>query len=197
MNFLSYHAIEVVQRFKVTRSRRVDRRNWHSGRWHVRMQYFRYAIKLGTFVTFLASCTSCACSTSGDEQQFCSQRRASRLDSPQMWPRLLQLAQALAALCWHAKIASPLNSVAHMPRHYFGARGNALTFSLPSKDLFAALQGEEATRDKPLKLPRMGEELGRMARVLLKANNIITTIVTKDHIQSIESCRKLNAFQIF
>ena len=58
MNFLSYHAIEVVQRFKVTRPRRVDRRIWHSGKWHVSsvmgMQYFRYAIKRGPFVTFCA-----------------------------------------------------------------------------------------------------------------------------------------------
>ena len=147
----------------------------------MRMQYFRYAIKLGTFFTFLASCTSCACSTSGDEQKLCAQRRASKCGPG----------------CF--SLRKPLQHYVDMLRlrHYFGARGNALTFSLPSKDFFAALQGEEANQDKPLKLPRMGEELGRMARVLLKANNIITTIVTKDHIQSIESCRKLDAFQIF
>ena len=84
-----------------------------------------------------------------------------------------------------SKIAAPLNSVAHMARHRFGARGNALTFPLPLEDLFAALQGhaEEANQDMPLKLPRMGEELGRVARVLLKTNKEGAT--TEEHVKTL------------
>ena len=71
-----------------------------------------------------------------------------------------------------AKTAAPLNSVAHMARHRFGARGNALTFPLPLEDLFSALQEHAAAANagEPLKLPRMGGELGCVARVLLKTN---------------------------
>ena len=143
MKFLSYHAIEVVQRFKVTRSSK-EGRSSEPAQWKVT----------------------------------CEQRDA----------------HAILQVC------NQTRNVRHVPgklnklRMFYFRRW---TVTLPSKDLFAALQGEEANQDKPLKLPRMGEELGRMARVLLKANNIITTIVTKDHIQSIESCRKLDAFQIF
>ena len=84
-----------------------------------------------------------------------------------------------------SKIAAPLNSVTHMARHRFGARGNALTFPLPLEDLFAALQGhaEEANQDMPLKLPRMGEELGRVARVLLKTNKEGAT--TEEHVKTL------------
>ena len=71
-----------------------------------------------------------------------------------------------------AKTAAPLNSVAHMARHRFGARGNALTFPLPLEDLFRALKdhADAANAGEPLKLPRLGNELGRVARVLLKTN---------------------------
>ena len=75
--------------------------------------------------------------------------------------------------------------VTRMARHRFGARGNALTFPLPLEDLFAALQGhaEEANQDMPLKLPRMGEELGRVARVLLKINKEGAT--TEEHVKTL------------
>ena len=70
--------------------------------------------------------------------------------------------------------AEPLNSNAHMARHRFGARGNALTFPLPLEleDLFLALQShrQDLNQGQPLQLPRAGAELARVARVLLKTN---------------------------
>ena len=71
-----------------------------------------------------------------------------------------------------AQAAEPLNANAHMARHLFGARGNALTFPLPLEDLFVALQGNQQDLDegKPLQLPRVGTELAHVARVLLKTN---------------------------
>ena len=61
--------------------------------------------------------------------------------------------------------AEPLNSTAHMARHRFGARGNALTFPLPLEDLLEALQSPEAPQ-----LPRSGKDLEPVARILLKTN---------------------------
>ena len=71
-----------------------------------------------------------------------------------------------------AQMAEPLNANAHMARHRFGARGNALTFPLPLEDLFLALQGNQQDLDegRPLQLPRVGTELAHVARVLLKTN---------------------------
>jgi hypothetical protein len=71
-----------------------------------------------------------------------------------------------------AQEAEPLNANAHMARHRFGARGNALTFPLPLEDLFLALQGHQQDLDEgqPLQLPRVGTELAHVARVLLKTN---------------------------
>ena len=76
-----------------------------------------------------------------------------------------------------AREAEPLNSTAHMARHRFGARGNALTFPLPLEDLFQALheQTSAAEGGQPLQLPRVGPELGQVARVLLKTNKQGTT----------------------
>ena len=84
-----------------------------------------------------------------------------------------------------AKTAAPLNSVAHMARHRFGARGNALTFPLPLEDLFRALQdhANAANAGEPLKLPRLGDELGCMARVLLKTNKKGAT--TEEEVKSL------------
>ena len=71
-----------------------------------------------------------------------------------------------------AQAAEPLNAKAHMPRHRFGARGNALTFPLPLEDLFLTLQGlsKDAEEGRPLQLPRAGTDLAHVARVLLKTN---------------------------
>ncbi|CAJ1402349.1 unnamed protein product [Effrenium voratum] len=61
--------------------------------------------------------------------------------------------------------ACALDETAHMARHRFGARGNALSFPLPWEDVLKALQGEG---DQAAALPRSGAELGQLVRVLLK-----------------------------
>ncbi|WP_422020786.1 DUF6570 domain-containing protein [Pyruvatibacter mobilis] len=71
------------------------------------------------------------------------------------------------------KELAPLNAKAQMARHRFGARGNALTFLLPMEDLLNSLQAHAAELEKGspcLGLPRTGEELAPVARVLLKTN---------------------------
>ena len=78
----------------------------------------------------------------------------------------------------HEASTAPLNEVAHMSRHRFGARGNALTFPLPWEEVLAALQeacGEAAPDQEgslaaaPV-LPRSGKQLAEVARVILKTN---------------------------
>ena len=66
----------------------------------------------------------------------------------------------------------PLDTVAHMARHRFGARGNALTFPLPLEELFLMLsnQLEEVEEGGSLVLPRVGSQLSEVARVLLRTN---------------------------
>ena len=68
--------------------------------------------------------------------------------------------------------AEPLNATAQMARHRFGARGNALTFPLPLEELFEALHDHASGVNnlEPLQLPRVGDELGQVARILLKTN---------------------------
>ena len=71
------------------------------------------------------------------------------------------------------KELAPLNTKAQMARHRFGARGNALTFLLPMEDIFNLLQhhSAELEKDAPcVELPRTGEELAPVARVILKTN---------------------------
>ncbi|CAJ1387811.1 unnamed protein product [Effrenium voratum] len=63
--------------------------------------------------------------------------------------------------------ACALDETAHMARHRFGARGNALSFPLVWVDVLKALQGEG---DQAAALPRSGAELGQLVRVLLKTN---------------------------
>ncbi|CAJ1385553.1 unnamed protein product, partial [Effrenium voratum] len=63
--------------------------------------------------------------------------------------------------------AGALDEAAHMARHRFGARGNALSFPLPWEDVLQALQ---AGGDRAAALPRSGAELGQLVRVLLKTN---------------------------
>ena len=73
-----------------------------------------------------------------------------------------------------------MNSNAHMARHRFAARGNALPFPLPLEDLFLALQSHRQDLDQgqPLQLPRAGAELAHVARVLLKTNKESATSET-------------------
>ena len=84
-----------------------------------------------------------------------------------------------------AKTAAPLNSGTHMARHRFGARGNALTFPLPLEDLFRALKehADAANAGESLKLPRLGDELGCVARILLKTNKKGAT--TEEEVKSL------------
>ena len=74
---------------------------------------------------------------------------------------------------------APFDETAHMARHRFGARGNALTFPLPWEEVLAALQeaceeNEEAEEgDGPAAakaLPRSGKQLADVARIILKTN---------------------------
>ena len=69
-------------------------------------------------------------------------------------------------------VERPLDAVAHMARHRFGARGNALTFPLPLEELFLTLsnQLEEVEEGGSLVLPRVGSQLSEVARVLLRTN---------------------------
>ena len=70
----------------------------------------------------------------------------------------------------HRYEATALDETAHMARHRFGARGNALTFPLPWEDLLVALQDEVAERAQSLALPRSGDELASLVRIILKTN---------------------------
>ena len=65
-------------------------------------------------------------------------------------------------------VERPLDAVAHMARHLFGARGNALTFPLPLEELFLTLQNqlEEVEEGGSLVQPRVGSQLSEVARVL-------------------------------
>ena len=77
---------------------------------------------------------------------------------------------------------APFDETAHMARHRFGARGNALTFPLPWEEVLAALQeaceengdpGEAEEGDGPAAakaLPRSGKQLADVARIILKTN---------------------------
>ena len=78
----------------------------------------------------------------------------------------------------HEASTAPLNEIAHMSRHRFGARGNALTFPLPWAEVLAALQEacgeaepdhEGSVAAAPI-LPRSGKQLADVARVILKTN---------------------------
>ena len=62
---------------------------------------------------------------------------------------------------------APLDQTAHMPRHRFGARGNAITFPLPWEDLLRKLNDQDTT---PADLPRSPNELSDVVRVILKTN---------------------------
>ena len=82
--------------------------------------------------------------------------------------------------------ATPLDGEAHMARQGLGARGNALTFPLPWEDLLHNLQAHEAATlqaDGALGLPRKGEALGAVVRVLLKTNKSGKT--TADEIKNL------------
>ncbi|CAK9033585.1 ATP-dependent DNA helicase, partial [Durusdinium trenchii] len=70
----------------------------------------------------------------------------------------------------HRHQASAMDEVAHMARHQYGARGNALTFPLPWEDILRALQANMDEDADDAVVPRSGAELASVARVLLKTN---------------------------
>ena len=91
----------------------------------------------------------------------------------------------------HEASTAPLNEVAHMSRHRFGARGNALTFPLPWEEVLAALQeacgeagpNQEGSVAAAPVLPRSGKQLAEVARVILKTNKEGRT--TEEEIKSL------------
>lgn len=59
---------------------------------------------------------------------------------------------------------------AHMARHRYGARGNVITFPLPVEDLLQKLQQHLAATDGAAAVPRTGQQLSDVFRVILKTN---------------------------
>ena len=59
---------------------------------------------------------------------------------------------------------------AHMARHRFGARGNVITFPLPVEELLEKLAGNLPEGEDAV--PRSGQQLGQMFRVVLKTNKL-------------------------
>ena len=60
---------------------------------------------------------------------------------------------------------------AHMARHRYGARGNVCSFPLPMEVLLKQLEEHMASPDGAASIiPRSGEELGEVFRVILKTN---------------------------
>lgn len=59
---------------------------------------------------------------------------------------------------------------AHMARHRYGARGNAITFPLPMEDLLRKLQEDASELEETEVLPRSGKQLSDVFRVILKTN---------------------------
>lgn len=62
------------------------------------------------------------------------------------------------------------DEVAHMARHRYGARGNVITFPLPMEALLQQLQEHANMPDQADHLPRSGEELSEIFRVIFKTN---------------------------
>ena len=59
------------------------------------------------------------------------------------------------------------DETAHMARHRYGARGNVITFPLPTEEVLRALN-DFLDSDAPL--PRCGKQLGDIVRVILRTN---------------------------
>lgn len=71
---------------------------------------------------------------------------------------------------------------AHMARHRYGARGNAITFPLPVEDLLQKLQ-DNMSPDTADEIPRSGKQLSDMFRVILKTNK--TGKVTQEDVKTL------------
>ena len=59
------------------------------------------------------------------------------------------------------------DETAHMARHRYGARGNVITFPLPTEEVLRALND---FLDSDVPLPRSGKQLGDIVRVILRTN---------------------------
>ena len=67
--------------------------------------------------------------------------------------------------------ATVFDEKAHMARHRYGARGNALTFPLPVEELLQKLaEHTEQEADEGESVPRSGKQLADVFRVILKTN---------------------------
>lgn len=69
--------------------------------------------------------------------------------------------------------ATVFDEKAHMARHRYGARGNVITFPLPVEDLLQKLTAhinENGLEAENQSLPRSGEQLADVFRVILKTN---------------------------
>ena len=70
--------------------------------------------------------------------------------------------------------ATVFDEKAHMARHRYGARGNVITFPLPVEDLLQKLitahVTEHAEEEEDQSVPRSGEQLADVFRVILKTN---------------------------
>ena len=67
--------------------------------------------------------------------------------------------------------ATVFDEEAHMARHRYGARGNAITFPLPVEELLQKLaEHTEQEGDEGESVPRSGKQLADVFRVILKTN---------------------------
>ena len=65
---------------------------------------------------------------------------------------------------------SAFDEKAHMPRHRYGARGNVITFQLPTEDILHAWNHFLDCEGPSDFLPRSGKQLEDVVRVVLKTN---------------------------
>ncbi|CAE7244158.1 pfh1 [Symbiodinium natans] len=72
-----------------------------------------------------------------------------------------------------------LDAKAHSALHRLGARGNALTFPMPWEELLANLKDALNAEEGPPQLPRAGQQLGEIVRVLLKTNKTRKTTASE------------------
>lgn len=69
----------------------------------------------------------------------------------------------------HSK-TSAFDEQAHMARHRYGARGNVITFPLPTEEILRTLNEFLDSDEASPPLPRSGQQLGDVVRVILRTN---------------------------
>ena len=65
---------------------------------------------------------------------------------------------------------SAFDEQAHMARHRYGARGNVITFPLPTEEILRALDDFMESNGPADTLPRSGKQLADVVRVILRTN---------------------------